>query len=990
MKKLKIFSLLITLLIFGYLSHFFDLQADNNFPINPLTDKSETSWVDSVFNSLNLDEKIAQLIMIRAYSNRDSTYNDSIGKIIKEYNIGGICFFKGHPVQQAYLTNTYQSIAKTPLFIAIDAEWGLGMRLDSCYSFPRQMTLGAIQDDSLIYQMSSEIARECKQIGVNINFAPVVDINNNPDNPVINIRSFGEDKYNVAQKGLAYMKGLQDNGILATAKHFPGHGDTDTDSHLCLPIINHSKEKIDTLDLYPFKKLINNGLNCIMVAHLYVPAYDDRKNTAATISKPIVTKVLKKQLGFKGLIITDALEMKGVTKYNEPGILEVKALQAGNDILLLPQDISKAVNEIKKAVKNGSILKSDIDEKCKKILRYKYKAGLYDYKPIKTSKIYENLNNPNIELLDRKLYESAITVVKNKNSLLPLKNLDTLRLASVSLGIDSINDFQKILGRYDRLKYYYLPKNASYNEVQTLVSKLSKYNLVIVSINNTNNSPSNNFGIQKQSIDFINLLNKNTKIILDIFANPYSLAYLYDTKNIESIIVSYQDNPIDESISAQTIFGSITAKGKLPVTASDEFPLNTGIKTDKLSRLKYTIPEEVNISSNALKKIDSIALEGIADTAYPGCEILAAKDGKVFYYKSFGYHTYNNIIPVHNTDIYDLASVTKIAATSISIMKLCDEGKIDLDQRISKYLPYLKDTNKGNIVIRDLMTHQAKLESWIPFYKSTLIDGKLDTTIYRKSISDNFPFHVADSLYINKYYVYNIFDSITESALIKTKEYNYSDLGFYFLMKIIEAVSNKPIENYVKDNFYKPLGLTTICYNPLNYFDLSRIVPTENDTVFRKQLIHGYVHDPGAAMLGGISGHAGLFSDANDLAVLMQMLLQNGEYAGKRYIKSSSVKKFTQYQFPLDNNRRGIGFDKPLLEYEDNGPACKSASDKSFGHSGFTGTYVWADPKYNLVYIFLSNRVYPYASNKKIVEMNIRTNIHQIIYDAVNKNKKVK
>ncbi|MBE9480350.1 MAG: serine hydrolase, partial [Bacteroidetes bacterium] len=939
-----------------------------------------------VFNSLSPDERIAQLLIVRA-NNPGEDYFDHIDKYIKDYNIGGVTFFKSSPLKQALQTNLWQSIAKTPLFISIDAEWGLGMRLENTISFPFQITLGAIKNDSLVYEMGSEIAKQCKRLGIQMNFAPVVDINCNPKNQVINSRSFGEDRTNVSAKGLAYMKGLQDNGIIAVAKHFPGHGDTETDSHKTLPIVNHSKERLDSLELYPFKELINNGLDGIMIAHLYLPSYESQENTAATLSKPVVTGILKDKMDFKGLIVTDALDMKGVTKYFKPGNIEVKALEAGNDILLLPSDVPKAIKKIKKAIKKGIISQSDIDEKCKKILKFKYKSGLNNYKPVEIENIYHELNNRKAEFINRKLYESAITIVKNNNELIPLINLDTLKIASVTIGEKKVNHFQKMMGNYAKIDNYSLTDGATEQEINLLSAQLLKYNLIIISIHGTNIFASKDFGISTQTIDLINSIRKHQKIILNIFANPYSLSRFYDTDNIETLIISYQDNQVSQEISAQIIFGGIAAKGKLPVTASFDFPINTGFETDKI-RLKYTVPEEFNIQANDIYIIDSTAISGIENKAYPGCQIIAGKDGKIFYNKTFGSFTYQNKIPVKKEDLYDLASITKIAATTIAIMKLSDEGKIDIDQQVSKYLPYLKGTDKEKIIIRELLAHQAKFQSWIPYFKSTLIDVKLDTLIYNDKISENFPVRVAENIYIRKNYFYNIIDSIIQSPLRENNKYKYSDLGFYLLKEIIENITNQPIEDYVTEIFYKPLGLTTLTYLPRNKFELSRIVPTEDDKVFRKQLLHGDVHDPGAAMLGGVSGHAGLFSNANDMAIFMQMLLQNGEYAGINYVDTLTVKEFTKQQFPLNDNRRGIGFDKPLPVYDEDGPTCKSASLESFGHSGFTGTYAWADPENNLIYIFLSNRVYPNAENHKIMELDIRTNIHQAIYDALENVKK--
>ena len=623
----------------GFIFIFFCLNAYSNtfasLPfIAPENDSTQNLWADSVLSSLSLDEKIAQLMMIRTYSNKDQAYYNNVEKTIKKYNIGGLCFFQGSPVQQSKLTNQYQEISKTPLFIAMDAEWGLGMRLNSTFSFPYQMTLGAITDNDLIYETGAEIARQLKLIGVHINFAPVIDINNNPANPVINSRSFGEDKYSVASKGIAYMKGLQNNGIIATAKHFPGHGDTDSDSHQTLPIINHSKKRLDSLEIFPFKELIENGLDAVMVAHLFVPSLDSTANTPTTLSKPVVTGLLKGELNFKGLVITDALDMKGVTRHHKPGEIELKALIAGNDILLLPQNVDAAISRIKKAVESGEITEAIIEERCRKILNYKQKAGLNKYSPVKTDSIFQQINTIKNELISRKIYESAITVVENRNDILPLRKLDTLNIATLAIGSPQINSFQHIIENYCKIEHNNLLKNFTNKKADVLLGKLIENNLVIVSIHNTNNIPSQNFGISTQSINLIKRLADSTNVVLAIFGSPYSLELIKDIINLEAIIVGYQDNVISNEIAGQMIMGSIEVKGKLPVSASKTYLAGTGIYMPSIKRLKYTVPEEVGIETADLKKIDSIALYSIKEKAIPGCQILIAKDGKVFYQKS--------------------------------------------------------------------------------------------------------------------------------------------------------------------------------------------------------------------------------------------------------------------------------------------------------------------------------------------------------------------
>jgi len=972
------------LVIISSFNLFLSAQDTENLP-KPEYDSADTQlWVDSVLTSLTLEEQIAQLLMIRTYSNKDERYYKKMDHLVTKYKLGGLCFFQGGPVMQAKLTNRYQELAKTPLFIGMDAEWGLGMRLDSTFSFPFQMTLGASNDDSLLYRMGKEIARQLQLLGVHMNFAPVVDINNNPDNPVINSRSFGEKREQVASKSSAYMKGLQDNGIIATAKHFPGHGDTDSDSHLTLPIIKHSKSRLDSIELYPFRKLIHNGLKAIMVAHLYIPALDSSANTPTTLSSKVVNDLLKKELGFKGLVVTDALDMKGVTSHFKPGEIEVKAFQAGNDILLLPQDIALAIKGIMNAVESGIILEEQIKERCRKILTQKHESGLAAYKPVETDSIYFKVNEINNELLSRLLYEKSIVVIRNDTALIPLKNLDTLHVASLSLGTGELTPFQQMLSKYVQTDHFNALKNITGNQQQNLLSRLSAYNLVIVGIHNTSIFPNRNFGISQNNVELLNKLSDSANLILVLFSSPYSLD-LIDLKsnNLSAIILAHQDTRISNEIAAQIIMGSIKGTGKLPVSNRVDYPPGFGIKTKAINRLKYTIPEEVGIHSITLQKIDSIALLSIREKEIPGCQILVAKDGKVIYQKSFGYHTYKKGRFVKNTDIYDLASITKVAATTLSIMRLYDQRMLDIDHKLVWYLPYLNGTNKENIILRELMAHQSKLKPWIPFYLNTLNKGTPDKKYYNRSLDENHTVKVAKDLYINSEYSFILYDSIIHSGLRNKNNYLYSDLGFYLLKQAIENLTNKPLDKYVEDEFYTSLGLQYTGFNPLNRIKLNQIIPTEKDNYFRYQLVHGYVHDPGAAMLGGVAGHAGLFSTSNDLAILMQMLLNGGQYGGVKYIRSGTVSQFAKQQFPLNENRRGIGFDKQDPIDWEKGPTCESASLLSFGHTGFTGTYTWVDPEYNLIYIFLSNRVYPTANNTKLIRNNTRTKIHQVIYDAL-------
>ena len=959
----------------------------------PVFLQGEHTWADSLMSTLSLDERIAQLFMVAAYSNKGAAHVNEIKKLVEEYHIGGLIFFQGGPERQARLTNTYQELAKVPLMISIDAEWGLAMRLDSTVKYPRQMTLGAIQDNRLIYDMGAEIARQSARLGIHVNFAPVVDVNNNINNPVINNRSFGEDKYRVAQKGIAYMRGMQDQGVLANAKHFPGHGDTDVDSHKALPVVNHSRTRLDTLELYPFRELIKNGLGSIMVAHMHIPALDDTPNIASTLSKPIVTDLLQKELGFKGLIFTDALNMKGVSSYHQPGEVDLKALLAGNDVLLFAEDVPKAIALIKKSIDSGKISEKEINRRCLKILKAKEWAGLNEYRPISLENLHEDLNSPQARTVNRKLYEGAMTVLRNKEQLIPLKEIHKKKVASLVVGDEVDNQFQLSMERYMDIEKLSVSKTPTAHEMNGLRTQLAQFDVVIVSVHGTHNNPRKSFGLTQQTIELVKRLQtNNNQFLLTVFGNPYMLAKFYNAEKSDGLLIAYEDNALAQDVAGQLIFGAFEASGRLPVTASSFFRFNEGLITEGGIRFKYTLPEDQGLDSDYFNKIDEIALKGIQEKAYPGCQILVAKSGSVVYKKAFGYHTYENKQAVRHEDIYDLASITKIVASTASAMKLYEKGLFDLDDQLGDYLPEIvgEEGDYADVNIRDMLAHQAGLPSWIPFYIKTMHQGMPRFDLYNTEPSNTYETRVAEDLFIRSTYRDSIFRRIQMVPIKKKREYKYSDIGYYFMKEIIEKQSGQKMQDYVYEQFYHPLGTRTMGYLPRNRFPLERIIPTEYDVAFRRQLIHGDVHDPGAAMLGGVSGHAGVFSNANDLAIMMQMLVNGGEYGGEQFLHPKTIEEFTRCQFCKDDdsedNRRGAGFDKPVRD-GDGGPTCDCVSLESFGHSGFTGTITWADPEEEVVYVFLSNRVYPNAQNKKLIKMGIRTDIQQVIYDAIEASK---
>ncbi|SMO62222.1 glycoside hydrolase family 3 N-terminal domain-containing protein [Solitalea koreensis] len=957
----------------------FLLQSVNSYAQQRITVSqisSANKWTDSVLNTMSVDQRIGQLFVVTAYSNRDYNHVRQITELVRDYKIGGVMFASGGPVRQALLTNYFQSQANVPLMISMDAEWGLSMRLDSTMNFPRESTLGAIQDDQLIYKLGLEIARQLRRMGIHMSFSPDADINNNPWNPVINERSFGQDKRMVARKSVLYMQGLQDGGVIACAKHFPGHGDTDQDSHQTLPIINKNKALMDSVELFPFKELITTGVTAIMVGHLAVPAYD-ASGMPASLSYLANSSLLQRQLNFKGLVVTDALSMKGVSTGIAPSDLALKAFLAGNDILLSSDYIPGGIAEIKKAINRKQISIEDVNLRVKKILAAKFALGLNHYKPIVLKNLLTDLNTPDAKNLNRELVKNAITLFRNTNDVLPIKKLDNQKIAAISIGSELDNSFLNTLKRYAPVKTFAMRMWAETKDFDSLLNNLRGYNTVIIGLHDVGTSSTDNYSISETARTFIYKLSQQTKVVFSVFGNPYCLT---NFDYLSPVVIGFEDNTLNRSLAAQAIFGGIGVKGKLPVDVGVSCKKGEGVTTQPI-RLEYALPESVGIHSADLSRIDSIAMDGITKKAYPGCVVLVAKDGKVFYEKAFGYHTFDRLQPEKTDDVFDLASVTKIAATTQGVMKLVENGSVDLNKTFGTYVPKARNYDKSNILIKDLMTHQAGLTPYIPFYRYiSAADWSADS-------SAAFPTRVAEHYYMRKGYFEKVMLPEMLASKLKTPgKYEYSDLSMYFMQQVLENVTGQPLENYVMNTFYKPLGLTTMGYNPRNRLPLNRIVPTEDDKYFRKQLVHGDVHDQGAAMTGGVAGHAGLFSDANDLTVLMQMDLNGGEYGGQRYLRPETLEKFTVYNDPFVS-RRGLGFDKPEVDLKERsfGATAKDASDETFGHTGFTGTCVWVDPKTNLIYVFLSNRVNSSSENNKLGSMGIRPKIHQVVYDALKK-----
>ena len=965
--------LFILLVIFSY-----NLSAQTIDPLRTKDFEAQEIWVDSLMNSMTIDEKIGQLFMVQAYSNLGQEHENFISEMIRKYHVGNLIFMQGTPQKQAVLNNRYQALSKVPLMIGFDGEWGLDMRLQNTYKVPWNMTLGAIQNDSLVKRFGEHLGKHCKRLGIHINFAPVVDINTNPENPIIGNRSFGESKENVTQKAIAFTKGLQKFGVMANAKHFPGHGDTASDSHHTLPLLNFDRARLDSIELYPYTKVFDAGIGSVMTAHLNIPSLEPNTNLPTSLSKSVVTDLLQKELGFNGLIITDGLNMKAAANYATSAEIDLAALMAGNDLLLIPQDVPASVRLIKQAIVLKTLSEERLNFSVRKILKAKYWMGLHYNTPVELENLQEDLNTIEDELLHRELVKNSITLVKDAKQNVPIANLDYKKIAYVKLGDDSGNHFVNMLKNYTKVDVI------SDDNLASLLKKLKPYNQVIIGFHKSNDHPWKSYKFKSKELVWLQEIAREKNVILDVFTSPYSLLQIKSFTNIDAILVSYQNSKLAQEISAQIIFGAFKAQGKLPVSIGNGFKVGHGIQTYSLSRLEYTIPEAVKLSSKKLSLIDTVATNILREKMAPGFQVLVARKGKVVFKKSYGYHTEKKTRPVKNSDIYDLASLTKMLASLPLIMKAEEDQKIPLRATVQDILPSFAGTNKALVSVKEILSHSGRLKAWIPFYLKTQdsITHKNLPIFYREKRSHRYNVKVAEDLYIRKSYKDSIYKYIREVDQREDEGYKYSDLGYYLFKEALEYNYKKPLNKLADQQFYSSLGADRMTYLPLKKFSKSEIVPSEIDDYFRNQLLHGHVHDMGAAMLGGVAGHAGLFANANDVAKMMQMYLQKGFYGGRRYLKSETINKFNTRYYAAKKVRRGLGFDKPQLNPKVEA-TCGCVSDESFGHSGFTGTYAWADPKSEIVYVFLSNRTYPTMNNRGLVRQNIRTEIQQIIQDAI-------
>jgi len=938
----------------------------------------QLDWVDSVFNTLNTTEKIGQLFMVPVSASAEPSELEELERDVKNRQVGNVYFNSGSPVRQTKLTRQLQEEASVPLLVAMDAEWGLGKSMDSTISFPRALVLGAIRNDSLLYRMGKEIAYQLKLIGVNMNFAPVPDVSQITTAP-ISYQSYGGNKFRVARKSLTYMRALQDNQILSCARYFPVKGITVSDVQKGFPAIQLT---LDSIEVYPYQVLFDNGLSGVAPAVAEFPMFYTNVNLikknnygSSSLASLFTGEWMKKKMNFKGLTFADIPSLKLSTEKYRAGEAELLAFQAGNDILVDPKDIGPALRKIRKLVRKEELYEEQLNASVKKILNAKYEAGLSKKSWFNTDNLVSELNRPEAVLLNQELYKAAITIARDRDGNIPIKTLENKHFAYLTGDTEIPNDeFYQHLTRYVSISYFVTTGN---EDRLDLLNSLNDQEVIIVGI-----FPQTSEATLARIDGFLQYLMPSRSIIVCDFGNEF---FLKKINSYPSLITAYVNSSAMMKAVAEIVFGATSASGQLPISFNLNLPEGSGKISEPLSRLKWTTPQDAGMDEKVLARIDGIVKEAIDKKATPGCQVLVAKDGKVVYEKSFGTLSYDDPAAVTDETIYDLASLTKVSATLQAVMFMHEKGLIDIYKKASVYLPELKSTNKKDVTIVDMLTHQAGLVPFIPLWNQTVKDSLFLPLYYNREKNLGYPLQIAPHLYGAT----TLRDSVwmwIEKSKLQDKiprtgyAYRYSDLGFMILLRLAERVLNQPLEDFLQQNFYEPLGASTTGFTPLSHFPVQSIAPTEVDKIYRKSLVQGTVHDERAAMMGGVSGHAGLFSTANDLAKLGQMLLQDGYYGGYRYFKPETLHLFTAKQY--DKSRRGLGWDKPIQSDWSNSPASILASPRTFGHTGFTGTCMWIDPEFNLVYIFLSNRVYP-DRNTKLINLNIRSRIQDVIYQSI-------
>ena len=911
---------------------------------------AKEDWAEVTLRRLTLEEKVAQLIFVWSsgrYLAEDSPEWQELVRLTTKRKLGGFIFSIGDVYEYAVQINKLQELAEIPLLMAGDFEFGVGMRVRNSTSFPRAMAVGATRNPAYAYEMGKATAREGRALGVHQNYAPTIDVNNNPKNPVINTRSFGDDVKLVAAMGAAFVKGTQDGGMIATVKHFPGHGDTDVDTHLGLTTLSFDRKRLDAVELAPYRAAFEAGAMSVMVGHIAVPKIDTGSGVPATVSPRITTALLQDAMKFSGLIVTDAMQMRGVSTRYEPGESAVLSLKAGTDLVLMPVDADVAIDAIVAAVKRGELTEGRIDHSVRKILGIKQKFNLHLNRFVDVERVGEVVNSTEHQLLALNIARDAVTVLGNKNGVLPFSKVDNRKVLDIIISdTENPSDGRGFHGmlreRNPNVDFIRIDPRSNALEYEAVLAKASTAEMLLVQLHLYTRSGEMTGFVQKEQRELVNkLLQLQKPNVLISFGNPYVVMEFPTT---DAYVCAYSNAEAMQQAVAEVLYAESPARGKLPITIPGVFKFGEGVEYSKLA-LRNGMPEEAGFNRNDLLAVDAIVNAAVKDSAFPGAVLLVAKDGIVVHQKAYGAYDYEVYSKrIDEQTIYDLASVTKVLATTSAVMRLVDERKLSLEDPVVKHLPQFGRNGKEKITIYNLMVHNSGLPAWRRFYDFC-------TT----------PACVLDSVFA------------TPLAFGTGDTTVYSDLGLITMGKVIEKLSGAPLDRFVDSVFFKPLGMNSTMFNPPQKL-WSRIAPTEVDTFWQRTgvAVRGRVHDENCATLGGVSGHAGLFSTASDISILMQMLLNGGSYGGKQYLNEATIKKFITRQSA--QSTRGIGWD---MKNPGRSWAGSLLSDKTFLHTGFTGTSVAADPERNMIVVFLTNRVHPSRSSSKIFQ------VRPMVHDAV-------
>ncbi len=934
----------------------------------PASIEIEKSWAEQTLQELSLREKISQMLIYSMhldFRNDENKQWQEINQLIETDGIGGIHLWRGNTGLSVTMLNELQSKSKVPILVDMDIERGLEQRFSEGTQIPPSMAIAATGNPQNAFDAGKIVALEGRSVGVHWNLAPVIDVNNNPDNPIINTRAFSDDPNVVADYAIQYIKGLQSGGMLATAKHFPGHGDTQIDSHKSLATIPSNFDRLWSVELAPYKEVIDAGVDAVMVSHLIAPDFQPNSNTPATLSKFWIQDILRGKLGFKGAVVTDAMDMGGITNGFSFDYAFINAINAGCDIIIQKHNYRKAIDVIESAVNEGIIDRSRINESAMQMLILKEKAGLHLAKEVNFKTIQRIVGTVESHRKAENIAQKSITLVKNDSNLIPVNYLNSKQINVIDIYGSSFNHTQStatktLLKNLTNVNSYVIDETDNIEYLESVVNKINENSIVIFNIFSKPSAWRGTVALNANQTAFVDTLSKKTKnIIMVSYGNPYIIR---EFPNITTYLCAWEKQIDLQEVGARVILGLNDVSGKLPINIPDVAKRGTGISLNKSPKYLQKIPDNNSEKLQTVMpyevgaEIDSLLImfnNAVADSAFPGGVLLAAKDGKIFIHEAFGYHTYAKQQPTGRGNIFDLASLTKVISTTSAIMKLFDEGKIALDDPIGKYIPEFIDEkleeleNRDLVTIKHLLTHTSGLPPFKLYYK---IEGDFRTRI--------------DSVYRTK------LESKPGDKMV------YSDIGFIILGKIIERVSEKSLDQYLKDEIFIPLGMTDTYYNPSDK-KLKRIIPTEYSEIEEKY-IHGYVHDENAYSFGGIAGHAGLFSTADDLAIFSQLMLNDGRNDSERIFSTKTIDIFTKLDSTRSENRY-LGWDRP------NGASSGGVylSDSSYGHTGFTGTSLWIDPENDIFVILLTNAVHPNREWKDPKYYDWQQRVHSAVYESL-------